>query len=334
MADPPAAAVPQPCCVCAAPGGTHCAKCKSKHYCGKVCLLADWYERGHKAACTQLAAVYQKRSFPEELSLKSEEVPAAGPEAAPPTAADDAAAVGVPAPDWRGTCAICLDLLPFATRSTFYECCCNMICTACAQKCLEYDARCPLCRAPASKSDAEWVQRVEVHAAKGQAEALMELGDAYIDDKCLAKDARRAVRLYERAATTGHARAQNALGCAYGLGSGVNIDYQVAAHWYRRAAEQGYPAAQRNLGIAFYEGKGVAQSYGEAVKWLRLAAAQGDEDAQNNLAVCYANGCGVAQDVGEALRLFKLVGAWAAVDKLGARLAASGRPTPSAVTST
>mmetsp|Transcript_8815 Transcript_8815/g.31078 ORF Transcript_8815/g.31078 Transcript_8815/m.31078 type:complete len:222 (+) Transcript_8815:852-1517(+) len=39
-------------------------------------------------------------------------------------------------------------------------------------------------------------------------------------------------------------------------------------------------------------------------------------------------------DVGEALRLFKLVGAWAAVDKLGARLAASGRPTPSAVTST
>jgi hypothetical protein len=35
MAEPPAAA-PKPCCVCAAPDGKHCAKCKSCHYCSKA----------------------------------------------------------------------------------------------------------------------------------------------------------------------------------------------------------------------------------------------------------------------------------------------------------
>ncbi|KAJ1449331.1 hypothetical protein M885DRAFT_572940 [Pelagophyceae sp. CCMP2097] len=38
MGDPPAAAR-EPCCVCHAPAGKHCAKCKSRHYCSKACQL-------------------------------------------------------------------------------------------------------------------------------------------------------------------------------------------------------------------------------------------------------------------------------------------------------
>ncbi|KAJ1463567.1 hypothetical protein M885DRAFT_504136 [Pelagophyceae sp. CCMP2097] len=47
MGDPPAAAARKPCYVCAEPGGQHCTKCKSRHYCSK-------------AAC-QMAAEFQDR---------------------------------------------------------------------------------------------------------------------------------------------------------------------------------------------------------------------------------------------------------------------------------
>ncbi|KAJ1456406.1 hypothetical protein M885DRAFT_616256 [Pelagophyceae sp. CCMP2097] len=35
---------PPPCCVCAAPGGKHCTKCKSRHYCSKAQLAADFQD--------------------------------------------------------------------------------------------------------------------------------------------------------------------------------------------------------------------------------------------------------------------------------------------------
>ncbi|KAJ1451964.1 hypothetical protein M885DRAFT_569334 [Pelagophyceae sp. CCMP2097] len=39
MDDPPAASSREPCCVCDAPDGKHCTKCKSHHYCGKACQI-------------------------------------------------------------------------------------------------------------------------------------------------------------------------------------------------------------------------------------------------------------------------------------------------------
>ncbi|KAJ1457387.1 hypothetical protein M885DRAFT_515522 [Pelagophyceae sp. CCMP2097] len=61
MDDRPSVAARKPCCVCAAPSGQHCTKCKSWHYCSKACQLLDWYERGHKVQCRQLAAKFQDR---------------------------------------------------------------------------------------------------------------------------------------------------------------------------------------------------------------------------------------------------------------------------------
>jgi hypothetical protein len=238
------------------------------------------------------------------------------------------------APDWLGTCAICLDALPLeGNKQTFYSCCCKSICTACYVKCRQYDARCPLCRTPATKSDAEWLRRLQKHVDKGNAKAQITLGDEYFHGrKRVQQNFKRAVQLYELAAAQGNARAQNNLGSCYTQGQGVEIDHKTSAQWYRRAAEQGHPVGQLNLGNAFYHGAGVAQSYDEAVKWLRLAAAQGYANALFSFAACHANGRGVPKDIDEALRLFKRAaakghaGAAAAVDKLTARLAAhSGR---------
>jgi TPR repeat protein len=235
------------------------------------------------------------------------------------------------APSWRGTCAICLDVLPIeGSGQTFYSCCCKTICTACSVKCRQHDERCPLCRALPHKSDAEQLRRLQKHVDKGNAEAQIMLGTEYLNGGTgLRQDLKRAVQLYQLAAAHRHAVAQNNLGSCYARGQGVKIDHKTAAQWYRRAAEQGYPSAQFNLAIRFYQGKGVAQSYEEAVKWFRLAAAQGNVEALFNLGACHTNGDGVAQDFDEALRLLKRAaakghaGAAAELARLEAYLAAA-----------
>ncbi|KAJ1461205.1 hypothetical protein M885DRAFT_611934 [Pelagophyceae sp. CCMP2097] len=297
MADAPAAAGRKPCCVCDEPGGKHCTKCKSRHYCSKACQLIDWNEGGHKAQCKQMAAGFQDRLLDELMPAKKvKEAPAIvedvlladGSKAAARLSAvpTEKTAVMVTALNgdplgWRGTCAICLDLPPVDDgQQTFYSCCCKRICAECADKCRQYDERCPLCRAPFPTLP-ELLRRLQKHADRGNAEAQFQLGDAYSYGILgLEKNPKRARHFYELAAAQGYARAQFRFGTFYQFGYGVKIDYKTAM-------------------------LGVAQSYDEAVKWYRLAAAQGEPNALFNLGVCYGNGHGVPQDSNEALRWFK-----------------------------
>jgi TPR repeat protein len=299
MGDPPAAAAPMPCCVYDAPNGKHCTKCKSRHYCSKACQLVDW-KRGHNKACKQLAAEFQDALMPAKLKIKEEPpivedvAPAALKAAARLSAvrADttlvEASAPNDDSPDWRGTCAICLDELPLeADRQMFFSCCCKKLCTACGSKCLQHDNRCPLCRVPTPNSAAEVLRRMQKHVDEGRAEAQFVLGeDLRLGARGLQESPERSFSLYEHAAAQGHAKAQDALGLCYVNGYGVEINHEAAALCFRRGADQGYPYAQTNLGCMFYDGKGVAQSHDEAVKWYRLAAAQGHPDALYNLGGC------------------------------------------------
>jgi TPR repeat protein len=322
MDAPPAAAAPKPCCVCDAPNGKHCMKCKSRHYCGKACQLFDW-KQGHNKACKLLAAAFQDRLLDELMPKKVKEEPAIvedvlladGSKAAARLSAVrttakaevKASALNDVQPDWRGTCAICLDRLPLENdRQTFYSCCCKRICKSCSDACVQHDARCPLCRTPGRKSDAELVRRMQTHVDNGHAEAQVRLGDSYLAGAIgLKQSFTRAFQLYELAAAQGDAGGQARLGRSYELGQGVKINHEAAALWYRRAAEQGFPEAQNDLGVASDKGQGVAQSHEEAVRWYRLAAAQGHTGAVFNLGACYGNGDGVARDLDEAMRLFK-----------------------------
>ncbi|KAJ1455828.1 hypothetical protein M885DRAFT_564853 [Pelagophyceae sp. CCMP2097] len=186
--------VPKPCCVCAAPDGRHCTKCKSRHYCSKACQLEQ---------CKQLAADFQDRMLDElmsaKLNVKEEpavvaDVLADGSEKR--LSAVPAATVVKAAGDdcrWRGTCAICLDELPVEPgRQTFYACCCKRLCTACSDTCAEYDAQYPLCRSARESS-----------VAQGEPKALYSLGLYHAE----AQDLEEALRLFKRAAALGHVEA-------------------------------------------------------------------------------------------------------------------------------
>eukprot|EP00628_Pelagophyceae_sp_CCMP2097_P016674 CAMPEP_0206831738 /NCGR_PEP_ID=MMETSP0975-20121206/17540_1 /ASSEMBLY_ACC=CAM_ASM_000399 /TAXON_ID=483370 /ORGANISM="non described non described, Strain CCMP2097" /LENGTH=377 /DNA_ID=CAMNT_0054374125 /DNA_START=75 /DNA_END=1204 /DNA_ORIENTATION=+ len=271
MDDPPAAAAKKPCCVYDEPGGKHCTKCKSRHYCSKKCQLVNWKEGGRKAQCKQLAAEFQDRMLdvfmPEKLKINEEPAivddvaPAAGSRAAArlpavrtqTTAVVKASAVKDGKSDWRGTCAICLDLLPLnASRKTLYSCCCKTVCTACSDKCKDYDKRSPLCRTPPYKSAAEWLRRMQKHVDEGNAVAQFEVEQAHRRGQVGPEpNFKKAMELFEFAAAQVYVLAQNEIGVFYGNGYGVKIDHKTAVQWYRRAAEQGYPNAQCNLGGMF-----------------------------------------------------------------------------------
>jgi len=108
------------------------------------------------------------------------------------------------------------------------------------------------------------------------------------------------VEVESEAAEQGHAEAQYGLAWAYRRGELVPQDYVEAVNWYGRAAEQGHTEAQYELGNAYATGQGVAQDYAEAAKWYRKAAERGHADAQYNLSKAYYWGEGVSQDYAEA----------------------------------
>jgi hypothetical protein len=191
MAEPRAAAVPKPCCVCDAPGGKHCTKCKSRHYCSKQCQLVDW-KRGHNKACKQLAAAFQDRLLDEIMpaKLKIKEEPAIVEYVAPAagsTAARTGCSHGQGGRGWRAEqrldglarrvrhlprptfdrrrwpAHVLLVLLQVAVHGLRRQ-------VPAARRAL------PALPRASPRADAEIVRRLQKHADEGRAEAQVQLG--------------------------------------------------------------------------------------------------------------------------------------------------------------
>ncbi len=78
---------------------------------------------------------------------------------------------------------------------------------------------------------------------KGHKEAAFQLGNHYL----VAKDATKAMRWYQRAATAGHAGAQYNLGLMYLKGEGVVRDALKGLGWIEKAVASGDEKAQALL---------------------------------------------------------------------------------------
>ena len=113
------------------------------------------------------------------------------------------------------------------------------------------------------------VGQLKAEAAKGDPEALYQLGLAYSAGSGVTQDYVEAVRQFKAAADKGHTEAQNALGLCFDHGTGVEPDPGQAVQWYAKAADPGLVEAQRvrlspppsaRLGERKREGCGVAPS--------------------------------------------------------------------------
>lgn len=106
-------------------------------------------------------------------------------------------------------------------------------------------------------------------------------------EKWHAGDTKGAVAEWMPFAARGDADALFNLGQAYKLGRGVQKNENIALDYYRKAATRGHGPAQEKLGITLYA---AADTKAEGLRWLEQAAKSGQARAQYVLGVAHFNG--------------------------------------------
>lgn len=105
-------------------------------------------------------------------------------------------------------------------------------------------------------------------------DALTRVADGYrtgIKSIKLARDYRRAMRLYRTASNRGHPGAQYGLGLMYLTGKGVRKNPAKGIRWINFAARKNYPPALGLLGEYFWKGKYLKKSRSRALMMYMVA---------------------------------------------------------------
>ncbi len=119
------------------------------------------------------------------------------------------------------------------------------------------------------------------HADKGVALAQNTLGRMYLKGDGVAKDSKKAFKLFQKAANSGFSAAQNNLGVMYMAGDAVKQDFARAQKYFRSAASQGFSPAMLNLAEMYAEGFGVVRDPAEAARWKAKARAPEADSARD-----------------------------------------------------
>lgn len=122
-------------------------------------------------------------------------------------------------------------------------------------------------------------------------------------------DYAKARGIWEEQAAKGDAQAMNNLGVLYDLGKGVEMDAGRAAHWFAQSANGGNPSGMSNYGRMLEQGRGIAANVSEAARWFDRAARLGQPEAQYNLGYLYEHGHGVPRDDAAAAAWYSRAGA-------------------------
>ncbi|CAH1655203.1 conserved hypothetical protein [Hyphomicrobiales bacterium] len=143
-------------------------------------------------------------------------------------------------------------------------------------------------------------------ALDGDARAVYELATKAADGPAAQRDAKLALRLFERAAVAGLPPAQFRVGNMFEKGIGTQRDLSLARIWYQRAAERGNAKAMHNLAVLHAEGVTGKPDYSAATEWFRRAAELGVRDSQYNLAVLLGRGLGAPTDLAQSFVWFSV----------------------------
>lgn len=138
-------------------------------------------------------------------------------------------------------------------------------------------------------------------AEKGDAQAQMELADAYFNGKGgLKRSFQDAVVWLEKAAEAGDVNAQYQIAQCYMEGKGVAKSEEKGVEWLTKVAEGGNADAQRQLALCYRDGRGVAQSNEKYFFWIEKVADGEKPETQLDLAKAYYVGDGVKKDLNKA----------------------------------
>lgn len=143
-------------------------------------------------------------------------------------------------------------------------------------------------------------------AAKGDRQALFEIGARYTEGRGVATDRAEAAKWYKLSADRGFALAQYRLGNMYEKANGVDRNLGEAKRYYEMAANQGNAGAMHNLAVLLASDAAGAPDILAAARWFVQAANLGVRDSQFNLAILYARGSGVLQSLPESYKWFAI----------------------------
>ena len=118
---------------------------------------------------------------------------------------------------------------------------------------------------------------------RGSLPAMHLLGMMYAEGKGLARDDKRALALFEKAAAGDHAGAQGMVAMFHAQGRATERNDAKSVEWARKAAENGDALSQYMMGLRSMEGWGVNRSIREAMLWFGSAAEQNYALAQYSL---------------------------------------------------
>ncbi len=204
----------------------------------------------------------------------------------------------------RGECPICFLPLSLEPRkSTFMECCSQLICNGCdySNQKREIEAglehRCAFCREPMPKSPEEGEKRVMKRIKKNDPAAICRMAQK----RKVEEDYEAALKYWTKAAELGNAEAHCKLSFMYSHGFGVEKDLEKEIYHSEEAAIRGHPEARDNLGcIEANNGR-----FERAKKHFIIAANLGYDDSLKMLMRLYSEGHASKEDYADALRSYQ-----------------------------
>lgn len=136
-------------------------------------------------------------------------------------------------------------------------------------------------------------QNLQARAARGEPEALCQLGQEHIEGGARFQNEVAGAQLIARAADLGYAKAQYLLALCYGEGVGVARDLAQRNAWLERAAVQEYPPALSLLGCYLNQGKPDTATAARGLQLVRRAAELRDGYAHYLMGHYHETGQGV-----------------------------------------
>ncbi|EJK64747.1 hypothetical protein THAOC_14488 [Thalassiosira oceanica] len=156
---------------------------------------------------------------------------------------------------------------------------------------------------PHARDDASTLAMVQKRVSKGDAEAIVHLGDKYYHgDLGLAKDVSRAIELWTEAAELGSVEAHNELGIVYYNGNGVEENKSSSIHHLQQAAMKGHVVSRHNLGVVEHDDNG---NYELAVQHWMISAKMGYQKSLNCIKEIFKRGHATKAQYAEALLGFQ-----------------------------
>jgi TPR repeat protein len=313
------------CSICGDKAKLICGPCRTTAYCSKDCLIIDWRDRGHRKACEKIR---DERAADAARAESPTPPPSPPPEVfyGPARRSDaDAARARIaaefeaararreaepePEPVARDgpRCPICYEEWDVNVEPEFRVCCCRKVCASCEERI--GDGPCALCRAPEFPTEAAALAQLRRHVENDVPEATFMMAKILHHGlvASVSKNAKKAVKLYQRAVDLGNVDAMLALGRLYEVGDGprrpVKLDQERAVRLYRMAAEQGGAAARGHLACALIAMKDFSRN--EAIHLLHLSADGKWTPAYNMIGMCYLWARGVEVNLKKAKRWIK-----------------------------